>query len=244
MEETERDGGSYWRYDAAHSSTCPITDEGEQSNAIGSPKLTFSLRVDSGAISSKFEGNFPREAEEREIIQLNLVQGYNLRRSYVDQSSKTFSPLTSPSEGSLFEAEGIVARIFPSKKIDKISSGVYHSRYGTGAELLDTRASGDEGRSSDGKEVGSCDGENVIETRMIRSRRSKDVSFNELESIRLEKFQFPVRITVYEVDRNGVRFSLGHTYIVLPPNLDTFHVKTNKLYSTIYRAKNAIKILK
>ena len=84
----------------------------------------------------------------------------------------------------------------------------------------------------------------MIETAVIKSRRSKDISFDEQDSIPLEKFHFPVRVTLYEVDRNGVRSSLGHTFIVLPHNLDTFQVKTNKLYSTIYRAKNSIRFLK
>lgn len=221
--------------------TCQAKSSESSGDGGRSPKLTFSLKVvpreDGGQEGIEAKGNGT-------MIHLNLVEANNLRRSYVDPNTKStvpFSPLTSPNgEEYLFEPEGVFARIFPSQKVKNISPA---SRY----EKAVSRSELDKGDVESMKEEISSSSDleqNVIETAMIRSRRSRNVSFNDQDSIPLEIFQFPVRVTLYEVDRNGVRFSLGHTFIILPHNLDTIHFKTNKLYSTIYRAKNSIKVLK
>ena len=83
-------------------------------------------------------------ASEEVKIHLNLVQAYNLKRSYVDPSfvKTPFSPLTSPSEGPIFEAEGVFARIFPLQKVKNASC---LSRYGKEeTDLYLPSAAGDE----------------------------------------------------------------------------------------------------
>lgn len=225
-----------WRYDPVPDrgmmlSTCQVKSSVESS---GSPKLTFSLR----AVPGGQQESISREelVERSTKVHLNLIQAYNLRRSYVDPSTEIvpFSPVTSPSE-SLFEPEGVFARIFPSSQKEVKKKNIT-SRYGKEEMELDLDKEG-------------CE-EIVIETRVIKSKKSKEISFSDQESIQLEMYQFPVRVTLYEVDRNGVRFSLGHTFILLPQNnhdtsSSSFQfVKTNKLYSTIYRAKSSIKVLK
>jgi hypothetical protein len=54
--------------------------------------------------------------------------------------------------------------------------------------------------------------QNLIQTPIIRSNESASIEFPH-QTIQLLESDFPVRLTLYDVDVNGVRFSLGHTFI-------------------------------
>lgn len=54
--------------------------------------------------------------------------------------------------------------------------------------------------------------QNLIQTPIIRSSESAAIEFPH-QTMQLQESDFPVRVTLYDVDMNGVRFSLGHTFI-------------------------------
>lgn len=91
-----------------------------------------------------------------------------------------------PSSGTNFVTEGFFARIY---KRDR---------------RLDVERKNSEGDKNEGP----------IQTPIIRSTESSSIEFPS-QRIELLGSDFPIRISLYDLDTNGVRFSLGHMFIRL-----------------------------
>lgn len=80
----------------------------------------------------------------------------------------------------------------------------------------------------------------MIQTPVFKSDEETCISFPQ-QSIRLLESEFPIRVSLYDVDKNQVRFSLGHTLImdVQPEALDSAQtvIVTQDLCPTICSAK-------
>jgi hypothetical protein len=81
------------------------------------------------------------------------------------------------------------------------------------------------------------------QTSIIKTRKSTSIKFPE-ERILLRRGDFPLRVTLYDVDKHQVRHSLGHCFVDLTDadsfSLATQVILTRRLYATLYKAKNSV----
>lgn len=78
----------------------------------------------------------------------------------------------------------------------------------------------------------------MIQTPVFKSDQESCISFPE-QSVRLLQSEFPIRVSLYDVDKNRVRFSLGHTLVMGEQLFDSGKtvIVTQDLCPTICSAK-------
>ena len=103
-----------------------------------------------------------------------------------------------------------------------------------------TRALSTDSSQTDGEHMAQEQTE-YFETSLVRSRKSRFIRFNENQSFRLDINWFPIRVSVYELDKHKVRYNIGHTFLTMDPRDDhqTNRIVELDLFSTIDKARHA-----
>lgn len=80
-----------------------------------------------------------------------------------------------------------------------------------------------------------------MQTGLIKSRKSSIIKFNEKEKFSVAYKQFPMRISLYEFDKNKVRLCLGHCFLNIDTKdaFSTTQIISIELHPTIYKAQSA-----
>ncbi|CAG2164217.1 unnamed protein product [Oppiella nova] len=113
--------------------------------------------------------------------------------------------------------EGVFARIYPTSR--SVTSEGSHSE--------------------DEPQRQTCD--EYFETTLIKSKKSKLIKFNDKEKFDVFNDNFPIRISIYEYDKQRVRYNIGHCFLNINTR-DNYHTKQLielNLYTTLYKAKSA-----
>ena len=110
--------------------------------------------------------------------------------------------------------EGVFARIYPKTRTMSTDS---------------SRSDSDQQR----------DGTDYFETSFVKSKKSKLIKFDEKETFRISADCFPLRISLYEMDKQKIRYNIGHCFLEVNTrdNYQTNQIIELDLFSTIYKAK-------
>lgn len=85
-----------------------------------------------------------------------------------------------------------------------------------------------------------------FETNLVKSKKCKIIKFNENEKFAIDNQQFPIRISLYECDKQKMRFSIGHSILHLNTgeNYHSNQIIELDLFQTIYKAQNVNQVYK
>ncbi|CAG2112750.1 unnamed protein product [Medioppia subpectinata] len=143
-----------------------------------------------------------------------LIKAKNLRRSGHSSTDRLIP-------------EGVFARIYPTYRTTSTDSSQ------TESEQSQHRPRGSGGA------VGGH--EEYFESPYIKSKKSKLIKFSEKERFDVLGDNFPIRLSVYEYDKQRVRYNIGNCFLNIDVR-DNYHTKQIielSLYKTLYKAKSA-----
>ncbi|XP_074605200.1 uncharacterized protein LOC141858373 isoform X2 [Brevipalpus obovatus] len=165
-----------------------------------------SIVIDLSDSSTTSETLPPRSRKSSQVVKLQLIRCEGLKRSIEDKENAFSRVVKSRSHKSNhFHAEGVMARIYrlnDTKEPQQSVSG--------------QSSSGESGFSSlKGGEI------YLKESKFVTSRKSKTLKFTDSDHVYLGPEDFPIRISVYEVDKNLVRSPLGHVVLHHQPMVST-----------------------
>lgn len=185
------------------------------------PKVTFSISLEASPQSTP-AAQTVSQSDLR--MSFTLIKASNLERSSLSATPRIASAFRSSRPGGQFVAEGLFARIYKGVDLQK--------------GCLRRQSSIDD----PAREASGSDNE-FRQTSVIKSRKSTSIKFPE-EPVSLKRSDFPLRLTLYDVDKHQVRYSLGHCFVDLTDadsfSLATQVILTRRLFPTLYRAKNSV----
>ncbi|XP_054162147.1 uncharacterized protein LOC128960101 [Oppia nitens] len=118
-------------------------------------------------------------------------------------------------------AEGVFARLYPRQRTLSQTS--------------------DASQTENSDQTINSQSQEYFETSFIRSKKSSVIKFNKKEKFHILGDNFPVRISVYEMDKHRVRYNIGHCFLAVNThdNCQSKQMIELTLESTIYAAKCA-----
>lgn len=196
------------------------------------PQLTISMSISS----------------ESNMIKVTLIKCDHLKRSIEPKESTFRRVVRARGLSSGFLPLGIIARIYC---LSDIKNGSIISRHSSTCSSIGPGASGKWSRStSTDSDGGNSQSQPksavpVMETPLIKSRKGSFIKFNEpVDCVEVAANDFPLRISLYEMDKNKVKSPLGHSIIDYLTSLS--HVTTLnqivlnvRLYETVFDAIKA-----
>ncbi|XP_015782473.1 uncharacterized protein LOC107360354 [Tetranychus urticae] len=192
------------------------------------PQLTISMSLDS----------------ETNLVKVTLVKCEHLKRSIEPKESTFRRVVRARGLSSGYLPLGVLARVY---RLSDVRDVFLLSRQ---SSTLSSTGPGRTSRStSTESEPGTLPNPGkspapLMETPLIKSRKGSFVKFNEeSDSIEISVDDFPLRVSLYEMDKNKVKSPLGHSIIdyLTSLNVSTLNqiVLNVRLYETVFEAMKA-----
>lgn len=119
----------------------------------------------------------------------------------------TFSLTSSSRDGqTVLDLTLIRAEHLNRPHVSRTPGGESHGVAGLCARIYKKQMDGES--DANNRQKNDC----MIQTTIFESSESDSITFP-CQTIGLKESEFPIRVTLYDVDKNRVRFSLGHTFI-------------------------------
>ena len=113
--------------------------------------------------------------------------------------------------------EGVFARIYPKTRCTSTDSSQTDGEQQTRGEI------------------------DFFETSFVKSKKSKFIKFDEKQVFRMSADWFPVRISIYEMDKQKIRYNIGHCFLSVNTrdNYQTNQIIELDLFPTVFKAENS-----
>lgn len=194
------------------------SDSGNSDQDPSEQRTSTSDDGDGNVGADSIEGR-PSPVPKEKCLKMHLLGCENLKRSEEKENAFT-RVVRRTTKGYGFTAEGVFARVYRLNDVKE--------------PCLSRQSSGEEGVPFP---IGKSD-VYLKETSFVNSRKSRSIEFAESDSVYLSYEDFPLRISVYEMDKNKIRSALGHAVVNCQPLISTIGQTsiTLRLYTTVFDA--------